>query len=84
MFILETFKKPFYISFLSKMNLIKTFYITLKAIYTEDGKPLQKVQGAPSFKMINKAIHKIEIYTFGKALCDAKTEDTIFLKKKLN
>jgi len=55
-----------------------------KAIYTEDGKALQNVQGAPSFKMIDKAIHKIEIYTFGKALCDAKTNDTIFLENKLN
>ncbi|MEY4894169.1 MAG: hypothetical protein RL751_982, partial [Bacteroidota bacterium] len=35
-------------------------------------------------KTIKKKIHKIEIYTFGKALCDAKTNDTIFLKDKLN
>jgi PiT family inorganic phosphate transporter len=36
------------------------------------------------FKAIDKEMHKIEIYTFGEALCDAKTDDTIFVDKTLN
>lgn len=54
------------------------------AIYSEDGKTLATVQNAPSFKAIDKKMHKIEIYTFGEALCDAKTDDTIFVDKTLN
>ena len=57
---------------------------TGKSIYTENGTPIDKVQGAPSFNAIKNEIHKIEIFTFGKAICDAKTNDTIFLKNKLN
>jgi PiT family inorganic phosphate transporter len=54
------------------------------AIYSEDGKKLANVQNAPSFKAIDEELHKIEIYTFGEALCDAKTNDTIFVDKTLN
>ncbi len=54
------------------------------AIYSEDGKKLANVQNAPSFKAIDEEMHKIEIYTFGEALCDAKTNDTIFVDKTLN
>lgn len=54
------------------------------SLYAEDGKTLTTVQGAPSFKAIDEEMHKIEIYTFGDALCDAKTNDTIFLDKTLN
>jgi PiT family inorganic phosphate transporter len=54
------------------------------AIYSEDGKRLTTVPNAPSFKAIDKEMHKIEIYTFGEALCDAKTDDTIFVDKTLN
>jgi PiT family inorganic phosphate transporter len=54
------------------------------AIYSEDGKRLTTVPNTPSFKAIDKEMHKIEIYTFGEALCDAKTDDTIFVDKTLN
>jgi PiT family inorganic phosphate transporter len=59
------------------------------SIYTEDGAPVKsadlgKVQNMPSFDAIDKEMHKIEIYTFGDALCDAKTNDTIFVDKTLN
>jgi PiT family inorganic phosphate transporter len=54
------------------------------ALYSEDGKTLATVQNAPSFKAIDKEMHKIEIYTFGEALCDAKTNDTIFVDETLN
>ncbi len=54
------------------------------SIYSEDGKTLATVQNAPSFKAIDEEMHKIEIYTFGEALCDAKTDDTIFVDKTLN
>jgi PiT family inorganic phosphate transporter len=59
------------------------------AIYAEDGMPIKsfdqgKVQNNPSFALINKAMHKIEIFTFGDALCDAKTNDTIFNGKALS
>jgi PiT family inorganic phosphate transporter len=54
------------------------------AIYSEDGKTLATVQNAPSFKAIDEEMHKIEIFTFGDALCDAKTSDTIFLDKTID
>jgi PiT family inorganic phosphate transporter len=58
-------------------------------IYTEDGTPfkgvnLSKVQNIPSFDAIDEALEKVEIFTFGDALCDAKTNDTIFTEKTLN
>ena len=55
-----------------------------QAIYAEDGKKLADVQGAAPFKVIDEALEKVEIFTFGDALCDAKTNDTIFLEKTLN
>ena len=55
-----------------------------EAIYSESGKAIAKVQNAPSFEAIDKEMHKVEIFTFGDALCDAKTNDTIFLDKTLN
>ena len=57
---------------------------TGRSFYTEDGKILDAAQDAPSFKAIEQKMHKIEIFTFGDALCDAKTNDTIFLDKTLN
>ncbi|MEY4286179.1 MAG: hypothetical protein RL511_252 [Bacteroidota bacterium] len=62
---------------------------TGKAVFDETGSPIQSsqntaVENTPNFTAINKALHKIEIYTLGDALCDAKTDDTIFLKKTLN
>jgi PiT family inorganic phosphate transporter len=54
------------------------------AIYTEEGKTITTVQGAPSFKAIDSEMHKIEIFTFGDALCDAKTNDTIFVDKTID
>ena len=57
---------------------------TGQAIYAEDGKKLAEVQGAAPFKVIDDALEKVEIFTFGDALCDAKTNDTIFLEKTLN
>ena len=43
-----------------------------------------KVQNMPDFKAIDEALEKVEIFTFGDALCDAKTNDTIFTEKTLN
>jgi PiT family inorganic phosphate transporter len=59
------------------------------AIYAEDGTPIKsadqgKVQNMPDFKTIDEALEKVEIFTFGDALCDAKTNDTIFTEKTLN
>jgi PiT family inorganic phosphate transporter len=54
------------------------------AIYNTEGKKLVTIQNTPSFNDINKALYQIEIFTFGKALCDAKTNDTIFTDKNLN
>ena len=51
------------------------------SLYSEEGKTITSVQGAPSFKAIDSEMHKIEIFTFGDALCDAKTNDTIFVDK---
>jgi PiT family inorganic phosphate transporter len=53
-------------------------------LYSEDGKVITTVQGAPSFKAIDNEMHKIEIFTFGDALCDAKTNDTIFVDKTID
>ena len=54
------------------------------ALYSEEGKTITSVQGAPSFKAIDSEMHKIEIFTFGDALCDAKTNDTIFVDKTID
>ena len=54
------------------------------SLYSEEGKTITSVQGAPSFKTIDSEMHKIEIFTFGDALCDAKTNDTIFVDKTID
>jgi PiT family inorganic phosphate transporter len=54
------------------------------SLYSEEGKTITSVQGAPSFKAIDSEMHKIEIFTFGDALCDAKTNDTIFVDKTID
>lgn len=57
-----------------------------KEVYNED-KRLNysyKKKNTPSFNAIENELHKIEVYTFGDALCDAKTNDTIFNDKVLN
>ena len=38
----------------------------------------------PSFKEIDSRLTKIEVYSFGDALCDSKSRDTIFNDKILN
>jgi PiT family inorganic phosphate transporter len=43
-----------------------------------------KAEKIPSFKAIDDELSKIEVYTYGDALCDAKTNDTIFNDKVLN
>lgn len=53
-------------------------------LYDKEGKEANKIAGVPSFKTLDGSMHKLEVFTFGDALCDAKTKDTIFLKKKLN
>ena len=57
---------------------------TGSAIYDEDGKILNALPNIPSYKKIDKELHPIEIFTFGTALCDAKTNDTIFTDHLLN
>lgn len=55
-------------------------------IYDKEGKlnPEYKGDVLHSFKEIDDELSKIEVYTFGDALCDAKTNDTIFNDKVLN
>lgn len=55
-------------------------------IYDKKGKlnPKYKGEVSHSFKQIDDELFKIEVYTFGDALCDAKTNDTIFNDKVLN
>lgn len=54
------------------------------SLYSVEGKTISSAQGAPTFKAIDEEMHKIEIYTFGDALCDAKTNDTIFVDKTID
>jgi PiT family inorganic phosphate transporter len=42
------------------------------------------VKNVPSFEAIDTALTKLEVYLIGKAMCDAKTKDTIFNDKTLN
>jgi PiT family inorganic phosphate transporter len=55
-------------------------------VYDKKGKLNSKlnVKASHSFKEIDEELSKIEVYTFGDALCDAKTNDTIFNDKVLN
>ncbi|NBR14285.1 MAG: anion permease [Flavobacteriales bacterium] len=59
---------------------------THQEIYNKSGDLNSKFKQAsvPSLKEINKAIENIQVYTFGDALCDATTDDTIFNDKVLN
>jgi PiT family inorganic phosphate transporter len=57
-----------------------------KEVYDKKEKlnPSFKSSSVPSYKQIDTTLSKIEVYTFGDALCDAKTKDTIFNDKVLN
>jgi PiT family inorganic phosphate transporter len=57
-----------------------------KEIYNKEGKlnPEYKGKVAHTLKEIDEELSKIEVYTLGDALCDAKTNDTIFNKEVLN
>ena len=59
---------------------------TGKVVYDKDGKVTDGYAKAtiPSYKEIDDALGKIEVYTLGDALCDAKTNDTVFTDKTLN
>ena len=59
---------------------------TGKVVYDKDGKVTNAYAKAtiPSYKEIDDALGKIEVYTLGDALCDAKTNDTVFTEKTLN
>jgi PiT family inorganic phosphate transporter len=56
---------------------------TGKVVYDKEGKlnPAFSNTTVPSFKKIDDELEKIEVYTIGNALCDAKTKETIFLGK---
>ena len=55
------------------------------AIYDKQGKLLAtNLKGIPSYDAIDTSLSKLEVYINGKALCDAKTKDTIFNDKTLN
>jgi inorganic phosphate transporter, PiT family len=55
------------------------------AIYDKEGELLVKnLKGIPSYDAIDTSLSKLEVYMNGKALCDAKTKDTIFNDKTLN
>jgi PiT family inorganic phosphate transporter len=59
---------------------------TGKVVYDKEGKldPAFANATVPSFKDIDDKLEKIEVYTLGDALCDAKTHDTVFNDKALN
>jgi PiT family inorganic phosphate transporter len=59
---------------------------TGKVVYNKEGKVTEAYadKNVPSFKVIDDSLGKIEVFTLGDALCDAKTNDTVFDKKKLN
>lgn len=57
-----------------------------EVVYDKKGKlnPDYKNASIPELKKIENEAEKIEVYTFGDALCDSKTNDTIFNDKVLN
>jgi PiT family inorganic phosphate transporter len=59
---------------------------TGEVVYDKDGKVTDGYAKAtiPSYNEIDDALGKIEVYTLGDALCDAKTHDTVFTDKTLN
>jgi PiT family inorganic phosphate transporter len=59
---------------------------TGEVVYNKEGKvsPSYVNANIPSYKEIDDSLGKIEVYTLGDALCDAKTNDTVFTKKTLN
>jgi inorganic phosphate transporter, PiT family len=74
----------------------KTYFVENKAIHDEaNGKMVYNKKGnlnplylkkiaVPSFNEIDSRLTKIEVYSFGDALCDSKSRDTIFNDKILN
>lgn len=59
---------------------------TGEVVYNKEGKVSHSYVNAniPSYKEIDDSLGKIEVYTLGDALVDAKTNDTVFTKKTLN
>ncbi len=59
---------------------------TGKVVYDKEGEinPAFANTSVPSFQEIDDKLEKIEVYTLGDALCDAKTNDTVFNDKALN
>jgi len=57
-----------------------------EAVYDKKGNlnPQYKNVSIPTYKKLNKLMENIEVYTFGDALCDSKTNDTIFNDHVLN
>ena len=54
-------------------------------IYNKNGNLVsQSKKNHPTYETINKSLKKLEVYFNGKALCDAKTKETIFNDKSLN
>lgn len=59
---------------------------TGKVVYDKEGKVTDAYadKTVPSYNKIDESLGKIEVFTLGDALCDAKTNDTVFNDKKLN
>jgi PiT family inorganic phosphate transporter len=59
---------------------------TGKVVYDKEGKVTEAYadKKVPSYKVIDESLNKIEVFTLGDALCDAKTNDTVFTDKTLN
>jgi PiT family inorganic phosphate transporter len=57
-----------------------------KVVYDKKGivSPAFANVSIPSYKEIDDKLEKIEVFTLGKALCDSKTHDTVFIDKTLN
>jgi len=57
-----------------------------EVVYDKKGNlnPKYKNVTIPTLKKLNKLMENIEVYTFGDALCDSKTNDTIFNDHVIN
>jgi PiT family inorganic phosphate transporter len=70
--------------FLEKKEIVDAS--TGDVVYDKDGKvtPAYANKEIPSFKEIDDSLSKIEVYTLGDKLCDAKTNKTVFDDKTLD
>jgi PiT family inorganic phosphate transporter len=70
--------------FLEKKEIVDAS--TGEVVYDKEGKvtPAYANKQIPSFKEIDDSLSKIEVFTLGDKLCDAKTKKTVFDDKTLD